>query len=100
MAEPGERPTTEGLLALIDAMAGKPVVMAADLVADRFITGVPRRVSREAPVVILAWEGERLVPGGGGNAVANVAALGGRPLPLGAVGDDEAAMARNSPSGH
>ena len=28
------------------------------------------------------------LPGGGANAVANVAALGGRPLPLGIVGDD------------
>jgi len=30
-----------------------------------------------------------MTPGGGANAVANVAALGGRPLPLGVVGDDE-----------
>lgn len=62
--------------------------MLVDLVADRFITGSPKRISREAPVLILSYEGERLAPGGGANAVANVAALGGRPLPLGVVGDD------------
>ncbi len=81
-------PTTERLLALIGAMAGRPVVLVVDLVADRFITGIPKRISREAPVLILSYQGEVLAPGGGANAVANVAALGGRPLPLGVVGDD------------
>jgi rfaE bifunctional protein kinase chain/domain len=69
-------------------MAGRPVPMAVDLVADRFVTGTPKRISREAPVLILQYEEEHLIPGGGANAVANVAALGGRPLPLGVVGDD------------
>ena len=81
-------PDTDRLLGLVDAMAGQPVAMLVDLVADVFVTGIPKRISREAPVLILSWQGERLVPGGGANAVANVAALGGRPLPLGVVGDD------------
>jgi rfaE bifunctional protein kinase chain/domain len=81
-------PTTERLLQRIDAMSGQPVAMLVDLVADVFITGTPKRISREAPVLILSYQGERLTPGGGANAVANVAALGGRPLPLGVVGDD------------
>lgn len=81
-------PATGRLLGLIEAMSGQPVVMLVDLVADLFITGTPKRISREAPVLILSYQGERLVPGGGANAVANVAALGGRPLPLGVVGDD------------
>jgi rfaE bifunctional protein kinase chain/domain len=88
MTVPQSLPTAERLLALVAAMAGQPLVVAADLVADRFITGTPKRISREAPVLILRYEGERLVPGGGANAVANVAALGGRPLVLGVVGDD------------
>lgn len=83
-------PSKARLLELVDAMVGQPVVMLADLVADRFITGTPRRISREAPVLILRHEGESTAPGGGANAIANVAALGGRPLPLGVVGDDEA----------
>jgi rfaE bifunctional protein kinase chain/domain len=81
-------PATDRLLDLVDAMAGRPVVMLVDLVADLFVTGVPKRISREAPVLILSYEGERLAPGGGANAVANVAALGGRPLLAGVVGDD------------
>lgn len=81
-------PTTDRLLRLIDAMSGQPVAMLVDLVADVFVTGTPKRISREAPVLILSYQDERLTPGGGANAVANVAALGGRPLPLGVVGDD------------
>ena len=88
MTEGQSLPTAERLLRLVDGMAGKRVAMVVDLVADRFITGSPKRISREAPVLILRYEGERLAPGGGANAVANVAALGGVPLPVGVVGDD------------
>lgn len=83
-----QAPTAERLLALIDGMAGRPVPVLADLVVDRFVSGAPKRISREAPVLILRYEGERIAPGGGANAVANIAALGGRPVPLGVVGDD------------
>ncbi len=85
-----EAPPAERLLDLIDGMAGQPVPMLVDLVADRFITGTPKRISREAPVLILRHDSTTTAPGGGANAVANVAALDGRPLPLGVVGDDQA----------
>jgi bifunctional ADP-heptose synthase (sugar kinase/adenylyltransferase) len=81
-------PTFERLLALVAGMREQPVVMLVDLVADRFISGTPKRISREAPVLILRQDEDELLPGGGANAVANVAALGGRPLPVGMVGDD------------
>lgn len=77
------------LLHLVDSMEGQPVVAVADLVADRFVTGIPKRISREAPVLILQYQGETFSPGGGANAIANIAALGGKPLPLGIVGDDD-----------
>ena len=89
MTDSSALPRRERLLELIDGMAGQPVVMIVDLVADRFITGTPKRISREAPVLILRHEREEFVPGGGANAVANVRALGGEPLPIGVVGDDE-----------
>jgi len=88
MTEGQSLPTAGRLLRLVDGMAGRRVAMVVDLVADRFIAGTPKRISREAPVLILRYEGERLAPGGGANAVANVAALGGVPLPVGVVGDD------------
>lgn len=74
---------------LVEAMRGQPVLMLVDLVVDRFLSGTPKRISREAPVLILRYAGESLAPGGGANAVANVMALGGLPRPFGLVGDDE-----------
>ena len=70
-------------------MADQPILMLVDLVADRFVSGSPKRISREAPVLILRWESESWKPGGGANAVANVAALGGKPFPIGVVGEDD-----------
>lgn len=85
-----EPPVTESRLhGLVAAMRNQPVLMLVDLVVDRFLSGTPKRISREAPVLILRYAGESLAPGGGANAVANVMALGGRPLPLGIVGDDD-----------
>jgi rfaE bifunctional protein kinase chain/domain len=89
-------PTPERLLELVDRLAGQPVLMVVDAVADRFVHGIPKRISREAPVLILRWTGEDVAPGGGANAVANVRALGGRPLPVGFLGDDEAGAALRS----
>jgi D-glycero-beta-D-manno-heptose-7-phosphate kinase len=62
-------------------------------VADEFLTGRISRVSREAPVLILRYDATRIVPGGGGNAAANVAALGGQVDLFGLVGRDEAGRA-------
>lgn len=83
-------PDAGRLLEILDRVQGQPVAMVVDLVADHFITGTPKRISREAPVLILRYDGESWIPGGGANAVANVAALGGRPLALGVAGDDKA----------
>jgi rfaE bifunctional protein kinase chain/domain len=85
---PAENVTTERLLHLLEAMAGERVLMLVDLVADRFVTGTPKRISREAPVLILRFAGESLAPGGGANAAVNVRALGGSPEVHGVVGDD------------
>jgi D-glycero-beta-D-manno-heptose-7-phosphate kinase len=77
------------LLALVPSLAGRRIVVAGDFVLDRFVYGHPKRVSREAPVLILRfWKEERL-PGGAGNTAANVQSLGGIPLCVGAAGADE-----------
>ena len=77
------------LLALIDRIAGRRVVIAGDLLADEFIYGEIARVSREAPVLILNYDSTEVVPGGAGNAAANVAALGGSATAMGMAGRDE-----------
>ena len=78
------------LLALVSSLAGRRLVVAGDYVLDRFVYGHPKRISREAPVLILRFWKEESLPGGAGNTAANIAALGGVPLPVGVVGDDEA----------
>jgi len=81
------------LLGLIPSFAGRRLVVAGDYVLDRFVYGHPKRVSREAPVLILSFWKEENLPGGAGNTAANVRALGGVPLPIGAVGEDPAGSA-------
>jgi len=83
----------ERLLALLPAFTGKRLIVAGDCVLDRFVYGHPKRVSREAPVLILRFWKEEDLPGGAGNTAANVKALGGVPLPVGAIGDDESGVA-------
>src|SRR5262245_671936 len=79
----------ERLLALVSSFHGRRLVVAGDYVLDRFIYGHPKRVSREAPVLILRFWKEENLPGGAGNTAANVGSLGGVPVPVGAVGDDD-----------
>ena len=76
-------------LDLIDRFARARVVVFGDLIADEFIYGEIARVSREAPVLILNYDSTEIVPGGGGNAASNVAALGGRAAAIGVAGSDE-----------
>jgi D-glycero-beta-D-manno-heptose-7-phosphate kinase len=78
---------------IVESFSKLSVLVMADLIADEFITGEIARVSREAPVLILKHRDQRLIPGGGANAVMNLAALGVTPLPVGLVGDDAAGSA-------
>jgi rfaE bifunctional protein kinase chain/domain len=74
---------------IVRAFAGRRVAVLGDLVADEFVHGDIARISREAPVPILEHRRTLVVPGGGGNAVANLRALGAVPLPVGLVGQDD-----------
>ena len=81
------------LLQLTEAMKGKLVVVYGDIVADRFIYGTPKRISREAPVLILRQYRDDVLLGGAGNAINNIFSLGGHPLPISVLGTDPAAHA-------
>jgi rfaE bifunctional protein kinase chain/domain len=82
---------TAHLLALVDALSGRKVVVVGDAVADEFVYGRVARISREAPVLILEYDSTEIVPGGAGNAANNVAALGGRCELVAVVGRDDPA---------
>jgi rfaE bifunctional protein kinase chain/domain len=77
------------LLALVDRLKARTVAVVGDVVADEFVYGRVARVSREAPVLILEYDTTVVVPGAGGNAANNVAALGGRAVLVGVVGRDD-----------
>lgn len=74
--------------AVVGRFPGKRVVVAGDLVLDRFWYGTVQRISREAPVPIVRLSRARYLPGCAANTVSNLAALGAVPVPVGVVGND------------
>ncbi|MCU0722065.1 MAG: PfkB family carbohydrate kinase [Planctomycetes bacterium] len=66
------------------------VAVAGDFIADRYVFGRPVRLSREAPVVVMRYEGEKTVPGSAGNTAYNLATVGARTHAVGVLGDDDA----------
>ena len=64
---------TERLKKIVQSFADVSVTVLADLVADEFVFGEIARVSRAVPVLILKYRERTVTPGGGGNAVMNLA---------------------------
>jgi D-glycero-beta-D-manno-heptose-7-phosphate kinase len=81
---------TERLRKIVESFPKITITVVGDLVADEFVFGEISRVSREAPVLILKHRERTVVPGGGANAINNLADLGVNVLPVGIVGHDEA----------
>jgi rfaE bifunctional protein kinase chain/domain len=81
--------TMKHLREIVNKFPRLRVAVLGDLVADEFVYGEISRVSREAPVLILKHRERTILPGGGANAIYNLAALGVKVLPVGVVGDDE-----------
>lgn len=77
---------------LLATFPEKRVLVVGDLFADEYVLGTVSRISREAPVLILAQKEARLYPGGAANAAANIASLGGRVDMAGLVGEDAMAL--------
>lgn len=64
------------------------VAIVGDGMVDHYIWGKATRLSPEAPVPVVAVEGEELRPGGAANVAANVSAMGGVAKLLTFAGDD------------
>jgi D-beta-D-heptose 7-phosphate kinase/D-beta-D-heptose 1-phosphate adenosyltransferase len=75
---------------VIDGFRGRRIVVLGDLMLDEFIWGEVRRISPEAPVPVVEVKRETWSPGGAGNVVSNLLALGAEATPIGIIGDDEA----------
>jgi D-beta-D-heptose 7-phosphate kinase/D-beta-D-heptose 1-phosphate adenosyltransferase len=63
-------------------------LVIGDVMLDRFVYGSIKRISPEAPVPIMTIRHHADMPGGAGNVVRNLAALGAGSIILGVVGDD------------
>lgn len=78
-----------GLDGLVKALAGVPVMVAGDIMLDRFVYGSVERISPESPVPVLSVAREEAMLGGAGNALANLAGLKAKGVILSVIGDDE-----------
>lgn len=77
------------------------VLVAGDVMLDRYLFGATGRISPEAPVPVVHVRKAEDRPGGAANVAVNLAALGARTLLLGLVGeDDEAAVLERLVSQH
>jgi len=78
------------LLEIIDRFSEKKICVWGDFILDEYLYGNTRRISREAPVLILSYKNEAFSLGGAGNSLLNLKALGTEPLPVGVIGYDTA----------
>ncbi|MDQ3904459.1 MAG: PfkB family carbohydrate kinase, partial [Actinomycetota bacterium] len=65
------------------------VAVVGDVIADHYIYAEPRRLSREAPVIVLRHAGERIGAGGAANVARNLRALQSCVRIVGIVGRDQ-----------
>ena len=83
-------PGNAELAVAIRRLARSSVLVVGDVMLDRYIYGTVERVSREAPIPVLSVDREVGVPGGAGNVVRNLGALGVAVEFVSVVGDDQA----------
>ena len=80
------------LTKIIRAFRGCTIGVLGDYMLDELVRGEATRISPEAPVPVVLIQNPDTAgacyPGGAGNVAANIAALGGRPIPFGAIGKD------------
>ena len=74
---------------ILHSLAGRRVLVIGDVMMDEYVWGNVRRISPEAPVMVVEVESESYMPGGAANVVNNIQALGGITSIVGVIGDDE-----------
>jgi D-beta-D-heptose 7-phosphate kinase/D-beta-D-heptose 1-phosphate adenosyltransferase len=72
----------------IPAFESARVLVAGDVMLDRYWSGPVSRISPEAPVPVVRITETEERPGGAGNIALNIAALGAQATVLGVVGND------------
>ncbi len=79
----------EKLLKTVTNLGSPKVLVAGDFMLDVYIYGDALRISTEAPVPVLKVTDSESRCGGAGSVAADVTALGGAPLCVGVIGDDQ-----------
>lgn len=74
---------------ILNRFKGKKICIVGDIIADIYVFGRPYRLSREAPVVVIEYEEEKIFPGSAGNTINNLLALGAEVFPLSVIGSDD-----------
>jgi len=64
------------------------IAVLGDVMLDRFVYGVAKRLSPEAPVPVVRQTRSQSMAGGAGNVARNLAALGASPVLIGLAGVD------------
>ncbi len=82
--------TGPDLAEAVRRLARTSALVIGDAMLDTYIYGEVDRVSREAPVPVLTVHRELCVPGGAGNVMRNLVALGTAVAFVSVVGDDQA----------
>lgn len=77
------------LLGSFSRLKPAKVLVLGDFMLDIYTTGRVQRISPEAPVPILHVQKSEDLPGGTGNVVLNLLALGAEVIAVGRVGDDK-----------
>ena len=67
---------------------GKKIAVIGDLMLDSYFWGTVGRISPEAPVPVVEIENEFNRFGGAMNVAYNILTLGGIPIPIGVIGND------------
>lgn len=76
---------------LFENFKRKRVAVVGDLMLDRYFWGSVARISPEAPVPVVEIESESARLGGAANVANNIKSLGGEPVLIGVIGNDNSA---------
>lgn len=68
--------------------SSKCITILGDFILDEYLIGETKRVSREAPVIVIDHRESVYHPGGAANAAQNVGSLGAVPRAFGILGQD------------
>ena len=88
MMRDGGEPDDRELAGIVRHFSRARVLVIGDVILDRYRIGEAARLSPEAPIPVLRPTRDHDTPGGAANVAMNIAALGGRAVLAGVIGDD------------